>query len=118
MDTEKLTVMIAEDDPPLLRALWRDFERFGWTVYRADSHRQASLMLRGESHLDVVLTDYDLGDGTGLSVRTMAAMYRIPSVLYTGADIHAPDMLTKPQDSETIRDKLLEVYKRGLTHTA
>jgi DNA-binding NtrC family response regulator len=56
--------LLIDDDPLVLRLLSRHLSRQGWVTVAADSAAQA-LRIFTAGMFDLVLSDVDLGDGTG-----------------------------------------------------
>ena len=80
---EKPKILVVDDDPALLRALTLLAESYG-TITTASSFRKAIEELKNHP-FDLVLTDYELGDGSGLDVVKFAhgISSNLPIILIT-----------------------------------
>jgi DNA-binding NtrC family response regulator len=82
------TILVVEDDDDT-RELWELlFEEEGFQVRSARNAAEGlTLLLRSDVHIDVIFTDYGLGDGTGEAMLRMAseagALEGRPSILCT-----------------------------------
>ncbi|NHB86120.1 response regulator [Tessaracoccus sp. HDW20] len=84
-------VLLVDDDPDLLALLRVAFNLSGgWEISVADGAARAVERL-GEVQLDVIITDGDLGDGSGDDV--LAAADGVPVVLLSGSVDAPPDTL-------------------------
>ena len=77
------SILIVDDDPAMLRALSLLAETYGKTT-TANGMRKAIDLLKAHS-FDLVLTDYELGDGSGLDVLQFAHSIssNLPVILIT-----------------------------------
>jgi response regulator RpfG family c-di-GMP phosphodiesterase len=61
-----LIVLLVDDEAPLLKAMARQLG--ACQIITAESVKDALALVRTEKKLDVVISDYNLGDGTGIEV--------------------------------------------------
>jgi len=104
------TVLIADDEPVILRVLARFLEAPGRTLLTAASAAEALEMARAHAPIDVALLDKNLGDRSGLELaRDLRGIDALTAViLITGyaslesaveaVQIGAYDYITKPVD--------------------
>lgn len=64
MPTKKI-ILVVEDDVVLQKVFTRLFTSHGFIVISAGSRRQATEILHGQDPIDLVVSDTDLGDGSG-----------------------------------------------------
>jgi len=89
-------VLLVDDDADLLALLRVAFDLSGgWEILLADGATEAARHLR-EASVDVVVTDGDLGDGSGQDLLSVAGA--APVVLLSGA-VHAPPDTLQPHPS-------------------
>lgn len=79
-------VLVAEDEPQLLRIVTRMLTASGFEVVQAHDGLQAAQQLK-ENSFDAVLTDVSMPEMTGLELLRSARMYdlEVPILLMTGA---------------------------------
>ncbi|MFW6293780.1 MAG: PAS domain S-box protein, partial [Spirochaetota bacterium] len=80
------TIMLVEDEAITALAQQKTLERYGYSVVRASSGERAVETVSGESSIDLVLMDIDLGpgiDGTEAATQILA-MRDVPIVFLTG----------------------------------
>lgn len=102
------TVLIVDDDPGIRRANERTFRLAGWNTLMADGVKQAKELLH---RADVVLSDLNMLDGSGLDVAELAG--DVPVVILTGMPQHAKHpavctVLTKPCDQKMILEAVTD----------
>jgi PAS domain S-box-containing protein len=87
------TILMVEDDLLIGMALAMELEETGLSIVRANSLAAAQARLDEQStSIDLVLSDYQLGDGNGLQViETVRERWPAPAILLTGDT--APDIL-------------------------
>ena len=87
------TILMVEDDLLIGMALAMELEETGLSIVRANSLAAAQARLDEQStSIDLVLSDYQLGDGNGLQViETVRKRWPAPAILLTGDT--APDVL-------------------------
>jgi DNA-binding NtrC family response regulator len=110
------TILIVEDSDDMRQVFVAAFEQAHYRVVSTNSVGGALAILRTR-HFDVLLTDYMLGDGTGLDVFRCASLEslleRTHRILCTAHhDVHAPpgvSLLRKPIGL----DELLEAAGDG-----
>ncbi len=110
-------VLIVEDDEELREAFVLSVRDAGFVVESADSVRAALLLLRG-IHVDLVLTDYALPDGTGLEMLARAQaeglLERTAVILCTAArDVIAPAGVVLLHKPVALEDLLLAIASRA-----
>jgi PAS domain S-box-containing protein len=78
------TILLVEDNPDSLRALSMSLSLLGYEVRPANSLRTA-LAAAKNGGFDLILSDLELGDGTGLDLlRTMGPRRSVPAIALTG----------------------------------
>jgi two-component system cell cycle sensor histidine kinase/response regulator CckA len=116
------TILVVEDEAPLLRVVCAALERFGYRVVAAESAVIALRMWHeSQSDIDMVLTDIVMPDG--LTGHELASILRsespeLPIILTTGytdrviTDVEGPNLhfLRKPYDLQ----KLLRLVRESL----
>ncbi len=103
------TILVVENSPELLEAYIGALELAGYPVVGVDSVDTALYMLR-QRHFDAVLTDYMLGDGTGLDLLERAhhenLLVGTPALMCTAhRNVTAPSevrVLQKPIGSDDL----------------
>ncbi|HTM56251.1 MAG TPA: hypothetical protein VL175_19635, partial [Pirellulales bacterium] len=79
-------ILLVDDDEAVGRALAKWLRRWDYDVAVVTSVMGARLMLQDAGHAFVcVVSDYNLLDGNGSEVMTIAEHYGIPCLLYSGA---------------------------------
>ena len=116
----KQRVLIIDDDPQWCETIAEYLEAHGFEVSSAFSCRQAEEAW-GKTRPDVALLDYNLPDGTALTIMPKLKMIdaAIPVVILTGSDSiplavesikqGASQFLTKPVDLNKLRDVIRQV---------
>jgi PAS domain S-box-containing protein len=91
------TILMVEDDLLIGMALAMELEEIGISVVEANSVASARARLDEQTTpIDLVLTDYQLGDGNGLEViEAIRKRWRVPAILLTGNT--APAILQQAQ---------------------
>jgi CheY-like chemotaxis protein len=97
-DSEELsghTVLLVEDDPLIGMALAAHLQETGLSVIKATSAASAPARLdQQKTPFDLVLSDYQLGDGNGLDIiETARKRWSAPAILLTGDT--APSILNR-----------------------
>ena len=78
------TILLVEDNPDSLRALAMSLSRIGYEVRPADSLRAALAAAANEDY-DLIVSDLELGDGTGLDLLNSLGPGRsVPAIALTG----------------------------------
>ncbi len=78
------TILLVEDNPDSLRALSMSLSLLGYEVRSANSLRTA-LAVAEDGGFDLILSDLELGDGTGLELlRSMGPGRSVPAIALTG----------------------------------
>jgi DNA-binding response OmpR family regulator len=107
MQTEKAgcTILVVDDDPPILQAVRRVLEQADYVVLTSPSGDHAwNLVKRGHARVDLVLTDIVMPgslDGFALAVKVRQRELKPPVLFMTGA---------LPEDDESAA----EIAKKGL----
>jgi len=106
------TVMIVEDDDDQIVLLSGLISSFGYRVLTARSKKEAMSIIDSHVKIDVLFTDFMLGDGTGgeILAEMRERLPRIMTILYTGVTKFPPslsggfdDYLTKPVNTSDLR---------------
>jgi DNA-binding NtrC family response regulator len=112
-------VLVVDDQPCLLHFLRHSIQdRWpGCVVDIAGSGRDARALLRSSDY-DVVLTDYHLGDATGLQLAALARRRcpTMPVLLMTGAPIEA--IATRTRATAAVRRLLRKPLDLGQLYDA
>jgi PAS domain S-box-containing protein len=78
------TILLVEDNPDSLRALGKSLSLLGYEVLAANSLRTA-LALAEDGGYDLILSDLQLGDGTGVDLlRAIGPGRSVPAIALTG----------------------------------
>ncbi len=78
------TILLVEDNPDSLRPLTMSLSRLGYEVRPANSLQTALAAAENEGY-DLILSDLELGDGTGLDLlRSMGPRRSAPAIALTG----------------------------------
>jgi PAS domain S-box-containing protein len=78
------TILLVEDNPDSLRALAMSLSRLGYEVRPANSLRTA-LVATQDGGFDLIVSDLELGDGTGLDLlRSLGPERSVPAIALTG----------------------------------
>ncbi len=97
-----MRILIVEDHGPMRRALARVLRGAGFACTVASNHAMGALcLMQRNPPFHMVVTDYDLGDGSGDNLLTLAAQlhpkaYRI---------LHTGNLWTKCRDAHEIHVK-------------
>jgi PAS domain S-box-containing protein len=115
------TILLVEDNPDSLRALSTSLSLLGYEVRPANSLRTALAASR-EGGFDLIVSDLELGDGTGLDLlRSMGAGRSVPAIalsgygseedrkmcLEAGFDTH----LTKPVETRQLGEAIRNIFQ-------
>ncbi|MGD0529820.1 MAG: response regulator [Polyangiaceae bacterium] len=73
MSAQPMTVLVVEDAMDTREVFAVTLEEAGYRVVCADSVREALALLRAGHAIDVVVADYNLGDGTGAELLHQAS---------------------------------------------
>jgi DNA-binding NtrC family response regulator len=114
-------ILVIEDDEGVRRLLERYLSRTGFDVTTAASMAAAIEVLSSDRAVDLILSDIDLPDGSGMSlVEHGRRTRRLPVVLMTGgANVSSPDVaaaadvIPKPFGLVDLRSRLLQVLATG-----
>ena len=80
----RTTILLVEDNPDSLRALTTSLSLLGYEVRPANSLRTA-LAAAEDGAFDLILSDLELGDGTGLDLlRSIGPRRSVPAIALTG----------------------------------
>lgn len=123
MPAKKTTIIVADDDPQLLRLTTRNLEFEGYTVLSARDGQQALSLIEGES-ADLVLLDVMMPYLDGFSVCEQVREFsQVPIIMVTargqdqdkvkGLDLGADDYLTKPFSVEELLARVRAVLRRS-----
>jgi PAS domain S-box-containing protein len=78
------TILLVEDNPDCLQALSMSLSMLGYEVLPADS-LQTALALVEDGGFDLILSDLELGDGTGVDLlRSIGPGRSVPAIALTG----------------------------------
>ena len=115
-----LHILVVDDAPDILEILDIVLSGDGWLVSTADSVAAADLRL-SQGHFDLILVDYQLPDGDGVSAahrwKETAALASLPIVLYSGAQHHGDmgvlaDVIVKSIDPFALSQRLRRLIQR------
>ncbi len=124
-DEERLTVLLADDDPQMRRLVKSVMERDGFRVLEAADGLDA-LDVVSQNHLDLVILDQDMPRLTGLGVleelRAQFGTAGTPIIMLTARtddtesqafELGAQDYLTKPFQPRSLLARVKAVLKRS-----
>jgi PAS domain S-box-containing protein len=96
------TALMVEDDPLIGMALQLQLEEAGLSIARVGSVAAARSSLAGRTiPFDLVITDYQLGDGNGMEVIEMArGRWPAPAILLTGDT--TPEVLVQAEEAGVV----------------
>lgn len=81
---QTLNILFVDDHRDTRIVMQKLLEHWGYTVYIADSI-QAALDIAGVSRLDLLISDLELSDGSGLDLlRQLQALNPIPGIVHSG----------------------------------
>lgn len=83
---ERLSILLVDDDALILRSVSRDLRRAGHLVIEASCPSEARER-RECVQVDVVVTDWDCGEGGGRQVLDECRAAGIPCVVHTGSEL-------------------------------
>ena len=99
------TILIADDDPEILRVLTLEFKNAGYDVITARSGSEA-LELMGRNRPDFMVLDNQMPEGDGVSV-----ISRMKSVVGHAA---IPVIILTAHDSTALRQKAMRLNARAV----
>lgn len=67
MSSEGKTILIADDEPDILELMVEEFEDSGFSVLSASCGNDGAKLVR-ENQIDVILSDFKMPNGTGLTI--------------------------------------------------
>src|SRR5918912_2890378 len=123
MSTKKETVVVADDDPRLLRLVQFNLQQAGYRVVSASDGNRA-LRLAESENPDLILLDIRMPLMDGLEVcRRVRNFSTVPIIMVTakeaeedkvaGLDAGADDYLTKPFGAPELMARVRAVLRRG-----
>mgnify|MGYP001091890701 FL=1 len=126
--SEKLNLMVVDDEPNNLDLLYRTFRR-QFKVFRAENARIAMEILETQGEMAVIISDQSMPDMTGVqfliktresfpdTIRILLSGYEQEEINSVENDIQQADIfkcVTKPFSPQELKDVLqecLEIYK-------
>ncbi len=116
------TILLVEDNPDSLRALAMSLSQLGYEVRRANNLRTA-LAVAEDGRYDVIVSDLELGDGTGLDLlRSIGPARMAPAIALTGYGSEDDRMmcleagfalhLTKPIETRQLGDAIRSILQK------
>ncbi|MCL2927042.1 MAG: response regulator [Trichodesmium sp. MAG_R01] len=126
--SEKLNLMVVDDEPNNLDLLYRTFRR-QFKVFRAENASVAMEILETEGEMAVIISDQSMPDMTGIqfliktresfpdTIRILLSGYEQEEINSVENDIQQADIfkcVTKPFSPQELKDVLqecLEIYK-------
>ena len=126
--SEKLNLMVVDDEPNNLDLLYRTFRR-QFKVFRAENARIAMEVLETQGEMAVIISDQSMPDMTGIqfliktresfpdTIRILLSGYEQEEINSVENDIQQADIfkcVTKPFSPQELKDVLqecLEIYK-------
>ena len=122
METQKIRVLLVEDDFSIVRNLSSMLEQEGFAVDVAMGQAQA-LQLFEQKEFDLLLLDISLPDGNGYAICTaVRKLSEVPVIfltasgdemnVVTGLDIGADDYITKPFRPMELLSRIKSVLRR------
>lgn len=123
MPAKKTTIIVADDDPQLLRLMTRNLEFEGYTVLSASDGQQAFLLIERQP-ADLVLLDVMMPHMDGFTVcQKVREFSLVPIIIVTargqdqdkvkGLDLGADDYLTKPFSVDELLARVRAVLRRS-----
>src|ERR1700730_3118292 len=123
MPAKKPTILVADDDPQLLRLMTRNLEFEGYEVLSASDGQQALAQIESQS-LDLILLDVMMPKMDGFTVcHRVREFSSVPIIIVTargqdqdkvrGLDLGADDYLTKPFGVEELLARVRAVLRRA-----
>jgi DNA-binding response OmpR family regulator len=123
MPAKKTTIIVADDDPQLLRLMTRNLEFEGYTVLSANDGQQAFSLIERQP-ADVVLLDVMMPHMDGFTVcQKVREFSLVPIIIVTargqdqdkvkGLDLGADDYLTKPFSVDELLARVRAVLRRS-----
>ena len=123
MSTKKTTILIADDDPQLLRLMARNLQMEGYEVITVSDGQQALEQIEGRP-IDLVLLDVMMPKMDGFTVCYRVREFSaVPIVMVTareldqdkvrGLDLGADDYLAKPFSVEELLARVRAVLRRA-----
>lgn len=122
MDTEKIRILVIEDEKPIAKILEYDLQKEGYEVRLA--HTGADGMKETEEfHPHLVLLDWMLPDLSGVDIlKLLAEQYDMPVIMLTargniddkvyGLSCGADDYITKPFELREVNIRIQTVLRR------
>jgi len=121
---KKKRILIADDDPNLVRLVSLELRDCGYEVFTANSGEEAVNKVY-DVHPDLVILDYEMPKGDGIYVmtklRTVLETFTIPIIMLTAYDLKdirgqafrlsASYFLSKPFKPSDLIQKVKEVFK-------
>jgi PAS domain S-box-containing protein len=116
------TILLVEDNPDSLRALSMSLSMLGYKVRPANSLRTA-LAAAENGGYDLILSDLELGDGTGLDLlRSMGTGRSVPAIALTGygseedrkmcLDAGFQTHITKPVETRQLHEAIQSIIHK------
>ncbi|GCE15874.1 response regulator transcription factor [Tengunoibacter tsumagoiensis] len=123
MPLKRITVLVADDDPQLLRLITRNLQFEDYTILTASDGKQALEMIE-EYTPDLVLLDVMMPRMDGFTVcKKVREFSTVPIIIITargqdqdkvyGLDLGADDYLTKPFSIEELLARVRSVLRRS-----
>ncbi|HEX6122349.1 MAG TPA: response regulator transcription factor [Ktedonobacterales bacterium] len=123
MPAKKTTILVADDDPQLLRLVTRNLQLEGYDILSASDGEQALDLIEARAP-DLVLLDIMMPKLDGFSVCARVREFSaVPIILLTargqdqdkvrGLDLGADDYLTKPFNVDELLARVRAVLRRG-----
>ncbi|MFK7758431.1 MAG: response regulator [Phycisphaerales bacterium] len=104
----KKTILIADDDTGLLKALACRLESEGYEVFQAQDGYQALALARKE-HPDLLILDINMPAGSGVTVlarvKAIDEIAETPVIIITGQNIQSLPRSIREQESTTLLRK-------------
>ncbi len=117
-----MRILLAEDDPGIVRTLTEFLEGEGFSVESAESEEGAEALL-ARSPFDLALLDVSLSSGDGFAVCAAAKGKNVPVIFLTasgdensvvrGLDMGADDYVTKPFRPRELVSRIRSVLRRS-----
>ena len=128
MPAKKTTILVADDDPQLLRLVTRNLQMEGYDILSAGDGEQALELIESRTP-DLVLLDIMMPKFDGFSVCARVREFSaVPIILLTargqdqdkvrGLDLGADGYLTKPFNVDELLARVRAVLRRGNTKPA
>ena len=83
-DNKRINILVVDDEPNLLEIYTFKLEKSGYEVITADSAESAlSLLKNPDQQINLIITDLQLPEGSGVSVAEWGIEHNLPVIIAT-----------------------------------